>query len=79
MTEEQHQAMADFYRFIVDQYLTIIPPSQQWGICQWCLGDSPATPSWGWRPNKPVGLWDETRKVRKETFKGFADGLSGYQ
>lgn len=78
VTEAQQQLMADFYRYIVDQYLTIIPPSQQWGICQWCVGDSPES-NWGWRPGEPVGLWNEKKTIRKPAYKGFADGLAGYQ
>jgi GH35 family endo-1,4-beta-xylanase len=79
LTAAQRQAMAEYYKFIVDQYLTIVPPAQQWGICQWCVGDSPVEPSWGWRPGEPVGLWNESKNTRQVTFKGFADGLAGYQ
>ena len=72
MTEEMHQRMADFYEWIVQQYLTIIPTDQQWGICQWCATDSPANS--GWRANTPVGLWT-TDYYRKHTYAGFARGL----
>ena len=78
MTDAMHRAMADFYRFIVDQYLTIVPPEQQWGICHWSIGDSPNI-EWAWRHNEPLGLWNEAKTQRKVTFKGFADGLAGYQ
>ena len=78
VTEAQHQAMADFYRFIVDQYLTIVPPEQQWGICHWSIGDSPNN-QWAWRGGEPLGLWNEAKTQRKPAFKGFADGLAGYQ
>ena len=74
VTEEQHHAMADLYKFIVAKYLEIIPANQQWGICQWCATDSPANS--GWRANSPVGLWD-LNYYRKHTYAGFADGLSG--
>ena len=74
VTEEMHHAMADYYKWIIQQYLTIIPPAQQWGICQWCATDSPAGS--GWRANQPVGLWDQNY-YRKHTYAGFADGLSG--
>lgn len=76
MTEEQHHAMADFYKWIIQEYLTIIPANQQWGICQWCATDSPAGS--GWRQGEPVGLWDQDY-YRKHTYAGFADGLGGGQ
>ena len=74
MTEEQHKAMRAYYEFIVKKYLEIVPENQQWGICQWCATDAPA--SSGWRPGEPVGLWD-SNYYRKHTYAGFADGLSG--
>ena len=74
VTEEQHKAMAEMYKFVVSEYLRIIPADQQWGICQWCATDAPA--SSGWRPGEPVGLWD-SNYYRKHTYAGFADGLSG--
>ena len=74
VTEEQHHAMAEFYTWIIKKYKEIIPAAQQWGICQWCATDSPA--SSGWRANQPVGLWDQNY-YRKHTYAGFADGLSG--
>jgi GH35 family endo-1,4-beta-xylanase len=74
VTEEQHHAMAELYTWIIKKYKEIIPASQQWGICQWCATDSPA--SSGWRANQPVGLWDQNY-YRKHTYAGFADGLAG--
>jgi GH35 family endo-1,4-beta-xylanase len=74
VTEEQHKAMAEYYKWVVSKYLEIIPQAQQWGICQWCITDSPANS--GWRANQPVGLWDLNYN-RKHTYAGFADGLSG--
>lgn len=74
MTEAQHKAMSDYYKFIVSKYLEIIPASQQWGICQWCITDSPADS--GWRANEPVGLWNSNYN-RKHTYAGWADGLVG--
>lgn len=78
VTEAQHKEMANLYRFIVDQYLTIVPVSQQWGICHWSIGDSPNN-QWAWRANEPLGLWNENKTARKQEYKGFADGLAGYQ
>ena len=73
VTEAQHKAMAELYKFVVEQYLTLIPASQQWGICQWAPTDSPANS--GWRANNPIGLWDLNYN-RKHTYAGFADGLN---
>lgn len=74
LTEEQHQQMADLYKFVVKTYMEKVPAAQQYGICQWCLTDSPKTSSW--RGGQPTGLWTE-KYVRKKAFVGFADGLSG--
>lgn len=72
MTEEQHEKMRAYYEFIVKNYLEIVPENQQWGICQWCVTDSPANS--GWRAGLPVGLWD-LDYYRKHTYGGFAAGL----
>ena len=72
ITEAQHKKMANFYQWIVEQYLTIIPPEQQWGICQWCATDSPTNS--GWRADTPVGLWTLSY-YRKHTYAGVAKGL----
>ena len=74
VTEEQHHAMADFYKWIIQEYLNTVPVAQQWGITQWAATDSPAGS--GWRANEPIGLWDQNY-YRKHTYAGFADGLSG--
>jgi len=74
MTEEQHHQMAELYKFVVEKYLEIVPQAQQWGICQWCITDSPANS--GWRKGQPTGLWD-SNYYRKHTYAGFADGLAG--
>ena len=73
MTEEQHHEMADFYEWIIKEYLSIIPPEQQWGICQWCATDNIF--SGGWRANTPVGIWD-SNYYRKHVYAGFVRGLS---
>lgn len=72
MTEEQHKEMRALYEFVVKKYLEIIPENHQWGICQWCVTDSPANS--GWRAGLPVGLWDSDY-YRKHTYGGFAAGL----
>ena len=74
MTEAQHKEMADFYEWIFKEYFRIIPPEQQWGICQWCPTDSPSNS--GWRANTPVGIWD-LNYYRKHVYAGFVRGLNG--
>lgn len=74
MTEAQHKAMSEYYKFIVKKYFEIIPAAQQYGITQWCITDSPTGS--GWRGGEPVGLWDANYN-RKHTYAGFADGLAG--
>lgn len=74
MTQAQHKAMSEYYKFIVKKYFEIIPVAQQYGITQWCITDSPTAS--GWRGGEPVGLWDANYN-RKHTYAGFADGLAG--
>ena len=73
VTEAEHQKMADFYEWIIKEYFRIIPPEQQWGICQWCTNDAPAQS--GWRGGEPVGIWDQNF-YRKHVYAGFVRGLS---
>lgn len=70
----KEKAMAEYYKWIIDQYFAIVPTAQQYGICQWCLTDAPADS--GWRKGQPVGLWNLNYQ-RKPAYGGFADGLSG--
>ena len=74
LSETQHQNMANFYAWIIKEYLRIIPAEQQWGICQWCTNDAPA--SSGWRKGEPVGIWD-LNGYRKHVYAGFVRGLGG--
>lgn len=73
-TFEQKQAMAAYYKFVIEKYFEIIPPAQQYGICQWAQTDSPEGS--GWRPGEPIGLWDSNFS-RKPAYGGFAEGLAG--
>lgn len=68
MTAAQHQAMADYYTFIVKKYFEIVPENQQYGITHWSPTDN------GWRGNTPVGLWD-TNYNRKQAYYGFIEGF----
>lgn len=69
----KEKAMAEHYKWIIEQYFKIVPVNQQYGICQWCLTDAPTNS--GWRPGKPVGLWNLNYQ-RKPAYGGFADGLA---
>lgn len=70
----KEKAMAEYYKWIIEQYFAIVPTAQQYGICQWCLTDAPTDSSW--RKGLPVGLWNLNYQ-RKPAYGGFADGLSG--
>lgn len=74
VTQEQHKAMSDYYKFIIKKYFELIPAAQRYGITQWAATDSPADS--GWRKGEPIGLWDLNYN-RKHTYAGFADGLAG--
>lgn len=69
----KEKAMAEHYKWIIEQYFKIVPVKQQYGICQWCLTDAPTNS--GWRPGLPVGLWNLNYQ-RKPAYGGFADGLA---
>ena len=74
LTEAEHQKMADFYEWIIKEFFRIVPPEQQWGICQWCTTDAPSNS--GWRGGEPVGIWDQNY-YRKHVYAGFVRGLGG--
>ena len=74
ITLEQHQLMAEHYKFVIQKYFEIVPVAQQYGICQWAQTDSPDGS--GWRAGEPIGLWNLNYQ-RKPTYGGFAEGLAG--
>ena len=74
VTEAEHKKMADFYEWIFKEFFRIVPPEQQWGICQWCTTDAPENS--GWRGGEPVGIWDLSY-YRKHVYAGFIRGLGG--
>ena len=74
VTPEEEKAMAEYYKFIVEKYLEIIPVKQQYGITNWSVTDSPKNSKW--LPGQPTGLWDENYQ-RKPAYAGFCDGLQG--
>lgn len=73
LTKEQLQNMANYYQFIIQMYLKIIPQAQQYSVCQWCLTDSPKGS--GWRAETPVGLWT-LNWDRKAAYAAYCDALS---
>ncbi len=74
VTEAEHKKMADLYEWIFKEFFRIVPPEQQWGICQWCPTDAPENS--GWRGGEPVGIWD-LNYYRKHVYAGFVRGLGG--
>lgn len=74
LTLEQHKIMGNYYKFIIKNYFEIIPQAQQFGICQWCITDSPKGS--GWRAETPVGLWSLSYQ-RKPAYGSFCDALAG--
>ncbi|MDE7347894.1 MAG: endo-1,4-beta-xylanase [Muribaculaceae bacterium] len=77
MTEQQHKNMADYYEWIIKEYLRLIPAEQQWGICFWCPTDAPSNS--GWRANTPVGIWTNNTFYRKHAYAGVVRGLGGVE
>lgn len=63
--DEVFQAQADKYRFVVEQYLSIVPDDQQYGITVWNPVDSNGNAG---------GLWTSDYS-RKRAYAGFATGL----
>ncbi|MFR9585867.1 MAG: endo-1,4-beta-xylanase [Rikenellaceae bacterium] len=72
LTDEQHQAMADYYEYIVTKYFEIVPASQRYSITHWTPVDPSSTASW--RGGEPVGLWDNSYN-RKAAYGGYVLGL----
>ena len=70
ITEAQRQKLADYYGFVIKQYVAIIPNDKQAGICKGNMVDT----------GDPVGLWSKDKSqdwVRNATYKAFCDALSG--
>lgn len=67
VTEEQHRAVAEFYKYVVSKYIETVPVANQYGITKWNTSDSATS---------ATGLWD-ANYGRKHTYAGFAAGLSG--
>lgn len=69
MTKEMYQNMANYYRFVIQMYLKIVPKDQQYGICHWSLNDTAS------EMNDPVGLWDLNWE-RKLTYVAYVDAFT---
>lgn len=70
ITTAQRQKLANYYAFVITQYMSLIPSNQQGGLCKGNMVDT---------SNDPVGLWskDGNEWVRNATYKAFCDALSG--
>ncbi|MCC4213626.1 endo-1,4-beta-xylanase [Leeuwenhoekiella parthenopeia] len=73
-TEELYLAQEEMYRFVLEQYFTLVPQAQQYGITIWSPTDSPANSSW--RAGEPIGLWTQGF-TRKPAYRGVVEGLGG--
>jgi GH35 family endo-1,4-beta-xylanase len=72
---DQFMEQAEMYQFVVEKYLEIIPPAQQYGITVWGVSDHVDEHEY-WIPDDAPNLWDANYQ-RKVAYKGFADGLAG--
>ena len=71
ITDDQRQQLADYYAYVINQYMTKIPREKQAGLCKGNMADT----------SDPVGLWakDGTYWVRNATYEAFCKALSGQQ
>lgn len=70
ITADQRQKLADYYGYVINRYMSIIPNDKQAGICKGNMVDT----------GDPVGLWSVSKSkdwVRTATYKAFCDALSG--
>ena len=74
MSDEQLRKVSAFYKWLIQQYINIIPAAQQYGFCIWTAVD--ADPSTSWTHQQLYGLWDKNFN-RTHAYAGFADGLAG--
>ena len=70
ITDDQRQKLADYYGYVIKQYMETVLPQNQAGICKGNMADT---------SSDPVGLWAVKNKdwVRTATYKAFCDALSG--
>ena len=75
ITDDQRQQLADYYAYVISQYMTRIPRDKQAGLCKGNMVDT----------NDPVGLWaikavdNKGTKdwVRTATYEAFCKALGG--
>ena len=70
ITDAQRQQLADYYAYVIKQYMTKIPHDKQAGMCKGNMADT----------NDPVGLWSVDKNkdwVRTATYEAFCKALSG--
>ena len=69
ITDDQRQQLADYYAYVIKQYMNKIPHEKQAGLCKGNMADT----------SDPVGLWakDGTYWVRNATYEAFCKALSG--
>lgn len=71
ITDAQRQQLADYYAYVIKQYMTKIPHDKQAGMCKGNMADT----------SDPVGLWAVHSKtkdwVRTATYEAFCKALSG--
>ncbi len=75
MTPELHTRLAEYMRFILEQYFTIIPKEQQYGITHGTPFES-NDPEAPWRALEPVGIWNYRLMVKPEMFGAYVSALS---
>jgi hypothetical protein len=72
ITADQRQKLADYYAFVIKNYMTKIPQDKQAGLCKSNMVDTSTDPVGLWKKDKKTGDW-----VRTATYKAFCDALSG--
>ena len=73
ITDAQRQQLADYYAYVIKQYMAKIPRDKQAGICKGNMSDT----------TDPVGLWAVDSKskdwIRTATYEAFCKALGGQQ
>ena len=70
ITDAQRQQLADYYAYVIKQYMNKIPHDKQAGMCKGNMADT----------SDPVGLWSVNKSkdwVRTATYEAFCKALSG--
>jgi len=63
------------YQYVINSFIKNVPKAQQYGITIWGVSDN-VTEHVNWIPNDAPNVWDGNY-VRKNAYKGVADGLAG--